>query len=487
MASTETKELKLKVTHAVFRVAPLLLLAACARTIAPTPQNTPAPEPAPPPPLVQPQREPPRDTVEVSPADVAKQAVAVFGDSLGVPPDSTAAEEPELTWDLDVRSYETHARVEHYVTMFSSEAKTRIVDRLERGSRYEPMIRAKLKAAGLPEDMYYLALVESGYSPDAYSRAAAVGIWQFMTATAKGAGLRVDWWVDERRHPTRSTAAAVRHLSWLKDQFGSLYLAAAAYNGGSGRVSRGLTRYADELEGTSGEDVFFALAEHDYLRKETKDYVPQLIAAALIGKNPSRYGLTLRRLPPFEYDSVRVGPSIPLAAVARATGSELSEVAELNTHILRGVTPPKDSLYVNVPIGRADGFTELLAKLPATDRTPYSRVKSKKGETFVGVARRVGVLSKQLAWYNPGDGRRKGALSSGTTILIPSADVLRAARDLPDPAIEIYGSSSVRHIVRKGETLSGIAKRYRTSVSTLKRLNRLRRDSIFAGQSLRVR
>jgi len=487
MASTEMKELKLRFTHAVFRVAPMLLLAACARSIAPTTQSTPAPEPAPPPPLIQPQREPPRDTVEVSPADVAKQAVAVFGDSLGVPPDSTAAEEPELTWDLDVRSYETHARVEHYVTMFSSEAKTRIVDRLERGSRYEPMIRAKLKAAGLPEDMYYLALVESGYSPDAYSRAAAVGIWQFMTATAKGAGLRVDWWVDERRHPTRSTAAAVRHLSWLKDQFGSLYLAAAAYNGGSGRVSRGLTRYADELEGTSGEDVFFALAEHDYLRKETRDYVPQLIAAALIGKNPSRYGLTLRRLPPFEYDSVRVGPSIPLAAVARATGSELSEVAELNTHILRGVTPPKDSLYVNVPIGRADGFTELLAKLPATDRTPYSRVKSKKGETFVGVARRVGVLSKQLAWYNPGDGRRKGALSSGTTILIPSADVLRAARDLPDPAIEIYGSSSVRHIVRKGETLSGIAKRYRTSVSTLKRLNRLRRDSIFAGQSLRVR
>ncbi len=477
----------MRFTHAVFRVAPLLLLAACARAIAPTTQSTPAPQPAPPAPLVQPQVEPPRDTVEVSPADVAKQAVAVFGDSLGIPPDSTAADEPELTWDLDVRSYETHARVEHYVTMFSSEAKTRIVDRLERGSRYEPMIRAKLKAAGLPEDMYYLALVESGYSPDAYSRAAAVGIWQFMTATAKGAGLRVDWWVDERRHPTRSTAAAVRHLSWLKDQFGSLYLAAAAYNGGSGRVSRGLTRYADELEGTSGEDVFFALAEHDYLRKETRDYVPQLIAAALIGKNPSRYGLTLRRLPPFEYDSVRVGPSIPLAAVARATGSELSDVAELNTHILRGVTPPKDSLYVNVPLGRGDSFAELLAKLPATDRIPYSRVKSKKGETFVGVARRVGVLSKQLAWYNPGDGRRKGALSSGTTILVPSADVLRAARDLPDPAIEIYGSSSVRHIVRKGETLSGIAKRYRTSVSTLKRLNRLRKDSIFAGQSLRVR
>ena len=486
MASTEKKELKLKVTRVLLRVAPLLLLGACARSIAPTIQSAPVPEPvAPPNGIPLPDTTRPVDTVQVTPAEVTKQAVAVFGDSVGVPPDSVEAE--ELTWDLDVRSYETHARVEHYVTMFTNDARSRIIDRLERGSRYEPMIRAKLKAGGLPEDMYYLALIESGYSPDAYSRAAAVGIWQFMTATAKGAGLRVDWWVDERRHPTRSTTAAVRHLGWLKDQFGSLYLAAAAYNGGSGRVSRGLTRYADELEGSSGEDVFFALAEQDYLRKETKEYVPQLIAAALVGKNPSRYGLTLRRLPPFEYDSVRVGPSTPLAAVARASGSELREVAELNTHILRGVTPPKDSLYVNVPVGRAQGTIEALAKLPESERTPFTRTKSKKGETFVGVARRVGVLSRQLAWYNPGDSRRKGALSTGTTILVPSADVLRAARDVPDPAIEIYGSSAVRHIVRKGDTLSGIAKRYKTNVATIKRLNRLRKDAIFAGQSLRIR
>ena len=490
MASTEKKESKLKVTRVVLRVAPLLVLAACARTaprVQPAPVTDPVATGTPTTPVVQ----PPLDTVDVTPAEVAKQAVAVFGDSVGVPPDSLAADAEagaeELTWDLDVRSYQTHARVEHYVTVFSTEAKSRIVDRLERGSRYEPMIRAKLKAAGLPEDMYYLALIESGYSPDAYSRAAAVGIWQFMTATAKGTGLRVDWWVDERRHPARSTSAAVRHLSWLKDQFGSLYLAAAAYNGGSGRVSRGLTRYADELEGAEGEDVFFALAEQDYLRKETKDYVPQLIAAALVGKDPTRYGLELRRLPPFEYDSVRVGPSVPLTAVAKATSSDLTELGELNTHILRGVTPPKDSLWVNVPVGRAEGFAEGMKEIPAAERTPYSRIKSTKGETFVAVARRAGVTSKQLAWYNPSDGRKRGALSTGTTILVPSADVLRAARDVPDPAIEIYGSSAVRHVVRKGETLSGIAKRYRTTVANLKRLNRLRRDAIFAGQSIRIR
>jgi membrane-bound lytic murein transglycosylase D len=479
----------LRVTRIVVRTASLLALSACARATAPVrvPAQVPVPVELPlladttvPPP-------PPADTIAVTPSEVAKQAVAVFGDSVGVPPDSTVVEEEDPVWDIDVRSYETHARVEHYVTMFTGEAKARIVERLERGSRYEPMIRAKLKAAGLPEDMYYLALVESGYSPDAYSRAAAVGIWQFMTSTARGTGLRVDWWIDERRHPSRSTAAAVRHLGWLKDQFGSLYLAAAAYNGGSGRVSRGLTRYADELEGTSGEDVFFALAEQNYLRPETKDYVPQLIAAALVAKSPARYGLTITPRPPFEYDSVRVGPSVPLPAIAKASGVTLIELTELNTHILRGVTPPKDSVFVNVPIGRANGFAAALDSIPLVDRTAYRRVPSKAGETFAAVAKRVGVTAKQLGWFNPADAKRKGKLGTGTTILVPSDDVLRAARDVPDPGVEIYGSSAVRHIVKKGETLSGIAKRYKTNVATLKRLNRLRKDSIFPGQSLRVR
>ena len=114
------------------------------------------------------------------------------------------------------------------------------------------MIRAKMREGGLPEDMYYLGLVESGWDPNAYSRAAAVGMWQFMTTTARDMGMRVDWWVDERRDPVSSTTAAVRFIKDLKEQFGSLYLAAAAYNGGPGRVARGLSRYADDLEGTSG-------------------------------------------------------------------------------------------------------------------------------------------------------------------------------------------------------------------------------------------
>jgi membrane-bound lytic murein transglycosylase D len=197
---------------------------------------------------------------EVSPRDVNQRALEVFGDSLMVATPK-AGEEAEPSWDIDVRSYETQERVAHYVNMFSGRSRERIADRLEQGSRYEPMIRAKMKAGGLPEDMYYLALVESGFDPHAYSRAAAVGMWQFMTSTARDMGMRVDWWVDERRDPVRSTAAAVRFLRGLRDQFGSLYLAAAAYNGGPGRVSRGLARYADDLENTAGDDAFFVLAE----------------------------------------------------------------------------------------------------------------------------------------------------------------------------------------------------------------------------------
>ncbi|HUR58733.1 MAG TPA: lytic transglycosylase domain-containing protein, partial [Opitutaceae bacterium] len=244
--------------------------------------------------------------------DVARRAVEVFGDSLA----PVAAADAAPSWDMDVRSYETQDRVAHYVEMFTGRAKDRIKNKLELGTRYEPMIRTKMREGGLPEDMYYLALVESGFDPHAYSRAAAVGMWQFMTSTGRGMGLRIDWWVDERRDPVRSTGAAVQFIKGLRDQFGSLYLAAAAYNGGPGRVARGLARFAGDLENVQGDDAFFVLADKDYLKNETREYVPQLIAAALIAKEPTRYGMELRPLAPFAYDSVRVPASTPLAAVA---------------------------------------------------------------------------------------------------------------------------------------------------------------------------
>ena len=427
--------------------------------------------------------------VDVAAHDVAREAVSIFGDTaIGTPDDTQAGEEP--TWDIDVRSYETHQRVEFYISRFTGDGRSRFEHWLARGTRYEPMIRAKLRAAGLPEDLTYLALIESGYDPHAYSSAAAVGMWQFMTATARGVGMRVDWWVDERRDPVRATDGAVKFLSWLKGQFGSMYLAAAAYNGGPGRVARGLSRYADELEGAAGDDRFFALAEKDYLRRETRDYVPKMIAAALVAKAPARYGLSVSPLDVLAYDSIRVGPATPVAAVAKAARVQLSEIMTLNTHVLRGVTPPRDSFFVRLPAGSAAGFDSAFATLPDADRTAFRTVTTKQGETIGTIASRHGLSAKQLSWYNPRLQKLKsGRLAPGQRVLLPSRSVLAAALDVPDPAIERYGSSTraVTHVVKRGESLGLIARRYRTTTAQLMRVNGLRRDVIYPGQVIVVR
>jgi membrane-bound lytic murein transglycosylase D len=430
------------------------------------------------------------DTVPVSSTDVNKRMTDLFGDSAktAAPSESTAA---EPVWDIEVHAYESTAQVERYLRMFTGSAKDRIESRLERGTRYEPMIRARLREGGLPEDLYYLALVESGFDPNAYSRAAAVGMWQFMTSTGRDMGLRVDWWIDERRDPVKSTGAAVRFIKGLRDQFGgSLYLAAAAYNGGPGRVARGLSRYADDLEGTSGEDLFFALAEKDYLRNETREYVPQLIAAALIAKEPARYGMTINPQPPFVYDSVRVGGSTPLAAIAKASGATVSELQELNPQILRGMTPPRDSVLVRIPDGSAESFAEAFAALPKSDKVATSTVESKKGQSLASIARKHGITARQLAAFNPKLRTLKsGNLAPGQTVLVPTVDVANAATVVPDPSIERYSSSrgSTMHVVRAGETLGGIAKKYHTTTAALMRANGLRRALIFPGQSLVIR
>ena len=439
----------------------------------------------------------------VAKAEVTRSAVGIFGDSVAAAPADTtiapdsgrgahsAPAEAAPTWDIDVRSYETQERVEKYIGVFTGRARESFVAWLERGTRYDAMIRQKFRAGGLPEDMSYLALVESGYNPHAYSHSAAVGMWQFMAGTARGTGLRVDWWVDERRDPVKSTDAALKFIGWLRDEFGSLYLAAAAYNGGPGRVSRGLTRYAEDLEGTSGEDVFFALASKDYLREETKNYVPQLIAAALIAKSPEKYGLKIQPQPAYVYDSVQVGASTPLAAVAKAAGASTVVITELNPMILRGVTPPSGAFFVRVPVGRAATFDSSFAALSADDRRAFTKVVSKKGESLASIASRTGRTARQLAWYNPRvEKNKRGRLATGQTILVPTAAVASAAQDVPDPSIERYGPPSSRitvHVVRHGETLNGIARRYHTEPARIRALNHLRRNMIFPGQELLVK
>ena len=393
------------------------------------------------------------------------------------------------TWDIEVKSYEGRSRVGYYLTRFTGPSRSYIQDRLAEGTRYEAMIRSEMRAGGIPEDMYYLALVESGFDPNAYSRAAAVGMWQFMSSTARGMGLRVDWWMDERRDPVKSTKAAVQFLGGLRDQFGSIYLAAAAYNGGPGRIARGLNRYSDALDSLSGDDLFFALAERDYLRNETREYVPQIIAAALIAKEPAKYEMSISPRAAYAYDSVRVGPLTTLAAVARAAGVTVKDLKELNPQILRGMAPPRDSATLRIPVGTATRFDSAFAEIPDSLRLGAKVVRTKGTETAEKLAAMTKVQPRRITEFNRGLKRAKsGKYLAGQVVYVPTADAVLAATSVPDPSIERYGSYSTTgtHVVRKGENLGSIAKKYRTTTATLMKINGLKKSLIFPGQEILV-
>jgi len=417
-------------------------------------------------------------------------ATAVFGDSTSFDgiPDGSLGEEP--TWDIDVRSYETHERVEHYLRLFSGPARDRMSERISRGTRYEPMIRSKLRAAGMPEDLHYLALIESGYDPHAFSSASAVGMWQFMAATGRDVGLRIDWWVDERRDPARSTDAAIRFLGSLQRQFGSLYLAAAAYNGGPGRVARGLTRFANAIGELEGDDKFFALAEQNYLHSETKNYVPQLIAAAIVAKAPDRYALQIERQAPFRYDSVLVDPGTSIGAVAGAAAVPLDSLVALNPGLLRGVAPPDRTEWLRVPLGSDSLIRAAYDSLPAEARLGWTEVEPRKGESVAALAKRHEVTARELGWYNPGlRTGRSGAIVTGQSVRVPTRESIAGARVVNDASLTRSGSgvATTVHVVRAGESLSVIGRRYGMSAAQLKSLNGLRSDRIQSGQRLTVR
>lgn len=431
--------------------------------------------------------------VEAEPVVVTGEALVGDSGDAGVDGGEVSPSPAPVTtpvWDIEVASYEAQDRVAYFVSRYTGPSRATFQRALTRQTRYAEMITTKLRAGGLPEDMLYLALIESAYDVHAYSRAAAVGMWQFMTTTARGVGLRVDWWVDERRDPVRSTDGAIRFLNELTETFGSVYLAAAAYNGGPNRIARGLTQHASALEGTAGDDLFFGLAERNALRQETKDYVPKLIAAALVGKDPARFGVRGDSMLPFRWDSVLVPVATPLAAVAKAIDVPLDTIKDYNPQILRGMTPPTGSeLYLRVPVGTAARFVEGFDALDLDERSAVRPVVSKKGDYVTKIAQANGLTARQLNWYNPGLRRlTNGNLVAGQRVLVPRRDVVAAARDIPDPKVERYGTSAARiHLVKNGESLGSIARRYGTSVQRLKALNRISGSVIRPGQRLRVR
>lgn len=258
---------------------------------------------------------------------------------------------PAVTWDIPMVRNDA---VDQFVTLFTGRQSKLMAKYLKQSGRYEGMVRAKLRERGMPEDLAYLSMIESGFDPNALSSARAVGIWQFMAETGRGYGLRVDSYVDERRDPEKSTDAALRYLSDLHETFGSWYLAAAAYNAGAGRVGRDLKAATGRSRARSEADFWKVRPR---LPKETREYVPLMLAAALIGKEPAKYGLgEVSRWLPLEADTVRVPAETPLRVVAQSAGVAPTELAKLNPQLIRKTTPPGKAYPVRIPQGRADEF-----------------------------------------------------------------------------------------------------------------------------------
>ena len=287
---------------------------------------------------------------------------------------------------------------------------------LHRMVLYHPLVDRELKERGLPWSLRYLPVIESGYSPTAVSRVGATGLWQFMSGTARWLGLRVDGFVDERRDPYRATETALDYLVTLNEDFGSWFLALAAYNSGPGRVGRILRRHAPDAP--AGDSLFWALT--DRFPNETSYFVPKLLAASELAANPARYGFD----PPnagdsLSFDLVEVPDATSLDVVAEAAGVETEDVVGLNPQLVQRVTPVRTPWTVRVPPGHAEGFATRLAEIPPEERVTFVQHRVASGETLSHIAERYGVRVSQLSAANPGVSPRR--LQIGQRLIVPTA------------------------------------------------------------------
>jgi peptidoglycan lytic transglycosylase D len=539
-------------------LCPLIGLAACAGQLPPAPPAVPVSA------AIHDSLVPVVDLDALIHESAAEDAV-VLNDLAATSPDEAvvpAFDASGVRWDIDVRTYANHPRVRYYLAYFQGPARTGMETFLRRGARFEPMIRARFRTEGLPGDLGYLALIESGYSSEAVSRAFAVGMWQFMRGTGKGYGLRVDSWIDERRDPVKATDAAARHLRDLRERFGSLYLAAAAYNAGAGKVSRSLGKLewdapadpaaeaadsalgdsiegdlavadtaqadsmladaadaadaaneasdsvdepaaatladADDVEGEAdaapdaggitSDAAFFRLASNDLLAAETRDYVPKLIAAALIAKAPGHYGFAVPAPAPFAYDSLLVDDATGLDVVARLAGASVADLRELNPQYLRLVTPPRSTMVIRLPAGTGPAVAEGYAKLSAKSRVHYMTHVVGRREKLSTIAARYHLPMREIQVANPklkGTRPAKGTRLVIPTVVIPSALAMKATGTIGGG--HALRSLGTLHRVRRGETLTGIARRYRVTVRSLRRVNAIHSDhALRAGMRIRI-
>jgi membrane-bound lytic murein transglycosylase D len=275
--------------------------------------------------------------------------------------DPSGAEPVELVVGAELPLH-LNARVEAWMERFQTTHRPEFARILGRSGAYDTLIRSKLRERGMPEELLYLAMMESGLSAWAVSPVSAVGVWQFMAGTAMEYGLRVDEYVDERRDPVRATDAALDYLDGLHTRFDSWYLAAAAYNAGPNRVQGVLIAHAGGR--TGDEDLYWEVLEH--LPEETRDYVPRLVAATILAEQPHDYGFAPSRAKPYEFDRVFVPGGTYLSRVASALGVPPTVIRDLNPHLTWQVTPPGEIYPVRVPVG---GSPQVVAALAAGQDT----------------------------------------------------------------------------------------------------------------------
>ena len=315
-----------------------------------------------------------------------------------------------LSISVSPNDHKANLAIEASFRMFTQSMKPRFSMWLERSGRYVEAMQAILKERDMPVELVFLPIVESGFNPKAYSRARAAGPWQFISATAKRYGLAIDWWKDERKDPIKSTIAATRYLNDLYNMFGSWSLALAAYNAGEGKIARALRK--------SKSDDFWDLLGTRHIRKETKNYVPQYIAAAMIANSPKEYGfddLTYHK--PFEYDKVVVNVPVDLDIIAECAETDVDNIRELNPELRRWSTPPNVEEYtLRIPAGKADSFRENLKKIPDEKRFSYDTYVVKKSDTLKTIAARVKVPVSAIQELNSIAGL---TLKSGAEIKLP--------------------------------------------------------------------
>jgi membrane-bound lytic murein transglycosylase D len=370
-------------------------------------------------------------------------------------------------------------RVVAWLDYFQGPGHNHFARYLARSGRYIPQMQETLKRYALPQDLVYIAMIESGFSARAYSRAHAVGHWQFIRSTGRIYKLDINHWIDERRDPEKATDAAARYLRDLYDMFGDWYLAMAAYNAGEGKIAKAIRR--------TGTRDFFEMIERDrrYLRAETKDYVPKFLAAAIIAKSPERFGFgDVVYEEPVEHEKAVVDGQADLEAVAKCAGVSTELVEELNPELIKGATPG-GAYQIKLPKGTARKFETAFAALSPSERLMTVRHTVRRGESIGRIARRYGVSVREILAAN--DLRSASSVKRGMSLVIPTGGATRqlasfeAAREEGKPI-----GKAARHRVERGETLGLIAQSYGVSVSDIKRWNRLKRDSIRAGQTLKI-